>query len=192
MFLKSIFVISLSFLVSACSHSIIISPSESVKSDLKPVSDKKVAYVLTDDDRNKQFNTEGGGGDKVNYYAYRDVEKVIRDALKSTYSDVYILKSVTDVNSINENNISLIFSPVISTSSGSESMLTWPPTKFSIVLSCDVTDKTGKKIKRISAVGSGKAEYSEFMSDFGLSGRRAAEDLSRNLIKLLREDTELR
>jgi hypothetical protein len=146
---------------------------------------------MSEEDRNKQVTTGGGGGDKVNYYPYRDLEKMIRLSLKSVYTDVSVIKSATDQNAIQNNSVMLVFTPEISTSSSSDSMLTWPPTQFSIVLHCEITDSSGKKIKRISVVGDGKAEYPEFVPDFGLAGKRAAADVGKKLQKALQEDTSL-
>lgn len=59
---------------------------------------KKVAYAMTDADRAKQVITEGGGGDRVSYYPYRDLEKAIRESLRSVYADVVVIRSAADAN----------------------------------------------------------------------------------------------
>lgn len=174
-------IIALTFLLGACAHPIVISPLETPARVDASHSLKKVAYVMTDADRNKEVTTEGGGGDKVSYFPYRDLEKVIRDVLSTVYSDVFVIKSPSDSATIQENNISFVFAPEISTSSNSQSMFTWPPTQFTIELSCNTTDNVGNLISRIRVVGSGAAEFSEFKADFGLAGRRAAFELSEKL-----------
>lgn len=175
--------LAFSLLLSACAapHAVTINPSVIPISNNALLSPKKVAYVMTDTDRNKQVTTNGGGGDTINYFPYRDLEKGIRDALRAVYTDVSIIKSPTDMKSIQENGLSFIFAPEIHTSSKSESSFTWPPTQFTIELSCDVTDSNGKIISRIRVIGNGTAEFSEFKSDFGLAGRRAAADASTKL-----------
>ncbi|PLC48483.1 hypothetical protein CR159_17945 [Pollutimonas subterranea] len=147
---------------------------------------------MTDADRNKQVTTEGGGGDKVSYFPYRDLEKVIRDALRAVYADVSVIKSPSDVMTIKENDISLVFAPEITTSSNSQSISTWPPTQFTIELALNVTDAVGNIISRIRVISSGAAEFSEFKVDFGLAGRRAATELSEKLKQEVNANPRLR
>lgn len=176
----------------ACAHPIIITPIETPTRIDGSLSSKKVAYVMTDADRNKQVTTEGGGGDKVSYFPYRDLEKAIRDALRAVYSDVFVIKSPSDSGTIQENNISFVFAPEISTSSNSQSIFTWPPTQFTIDVSCFVTDPIGDIISRVRVVGTGAAEFSEFKADFGLAGRRAASELSEKLKQEISANPRLR
>lgn len=192
MFSRLTLILALASLFGACAHPIVISPLETPVRGDASLSSKKVAYVMTDADRNKQVTTEGGGGDKVNYFPYRDLEKAIRDALRAVYSDVFVIKSPSDSGAIQGNDISFVFAPEISTSSNSQSMFTWPPTQFTIDLSCNVTDPVGNMILRIRVVGSGAAEFSEFKADFGLAGRRAASELSEKLKQEISTNPRLR
>lgn len=176
----------------ACAHSIVISPLETPRRNDQTLCAKNVAYVMTDADRNKQVTTEGGGGDKVSYLPFRDLEKAIRDALKAIYSDVSVIRSPNDAEFVKENNISFIFAPEIYTSSNSNSAFTWPPTQFNIELACTVTDPIGNIVSRIRVLGTGTAEYSEFKSDFGLAGRRAATNLSEKFREEIQSNPRLR
>ena len=185
-------IFALAALLGACAHPIVISPLDSAARANTSPSSKKVAYVMTDADRNKQVTTEGGGGDKINYYPYRDLEKAIRDALHLMYSDVFVIKSPSDSAAIQGNDISFVFAPEISTSSSSQSIITWPPTQFTIDLSCNVTDGVGNMISRIRVVGNGTAEFSEFKGDFGLAGRRAASELSEKFKQEIKATPRLR
>lgn len=185
-------IFSLASLLGACAHPIVISPLKTPIRGDASLSSRNVAYVMTDGDRNKQVTTEGGGGDKVSYFPYRDLEKAVRDALRAVYSDVFVIKSSSDSGAIRENGISLIFAPEISTSSNSQSAFTWPPTQFTIDLSCNVTDSAGNDISRIRVVGSGAAEFSELRTDFGLAGRRAASELAEKLKQEISTNSRLR
>src|SRR3989338_1324806 len=180
------------FLCACIAHPIVISPQETPKRNGTTLSPKKVAYVMTDADRNIQVTTEGGAGDKVSYFPYRDLEKPIRDVLRSLYSDVFVIKSPSDSDAIQGNGISFIFAPEISTSSNSASMFTWPPTQFSIELFCSVTDPVGNMISRIRVAGNGSAEFSEFKTDFGLAGRRAATEVSEKFKQEIKTNKRLR
>lgn len=167
--------------VGACAHPIGITPIETPPRTESALNPKKVAYVISDADRNREVITPGGGGDKVSYYPYRDLEKAIRDALRAVYSDVFVVRSATDVEAFRDFGVSYIFQPVITTLSDSSSPFTWPPTSFSIDLSCSVSSPDGRPVTRLRVFADGRAEFSEFIGDFGLAGRRAASQLSENL-----------
>lgn len=185
-------VLALASLVVGCAHPIVISPEDTPVRNESELSPRKVAYVMTDADRSLQVTTEGGGGDKVSYFPYRDLEKAVRDALRAVYSDVFVIRSASDADAIKGNNVSLVFAPEIATSSGSSSLFTWPPTRFDIELTCSVTDPDGNMVSRLRVVGNGTAEFSEFMKDFGLSGRRAATDMSSKLKQEISNNPRLR
>lgn len=170
-----------SALLSACSHQIAITPLDTPARSNATLNARHVAYVMNDADRAQQVYTAGGGGDKVGYTPYRDLEKAIRDALRAVYDDVIVLKSANDAAALQANNVSFVFKPVITTHSSSDSLLTWPPTQFSIRLDCAATSPEGKEVARFSVTGEGHAEFSEFKNDPGLAGRRAASDLSEKL-----------
>ena len=179
-------------LLTACAHPIGISPLETPVRNEAGLNPKKVAYVMTEADRAREVITPGGGGDKVSYFPYRDLEKSIRDALRSVYADVFVVKSASDREAIASFGVSYVFSPGITTSSSSPSPFTWPPTQFAIDLTCEVSDTEGKPVTSVKAQGKGTAEFAEFKSDFGLSGRRAAAQLSEQLKQQVLADTKLR
>jgi hypothetical protein len=175
-----------------CAHPISVtsdSTPERVESSLVA---KTVAYALSDTERAVQVTTPGGGGDKVSYFPYRDLEKSVRDALRAVYRDVVVVKSAKDSEAIKAAGAQLVFTPQIKTDSSSPSAFTWPPTKFSIEISCAVTDASGAELAQLTAAGSGNAEFSEFKQNFGLSAQRAANDVSRNLAQAIRSHDKLR
>lgn len=179
-------------LLTACAHPIGIGPIETPVRNEAGLNPKKVAYVMTDADRAKEVTTPGGGGDEVSYFPYRDLEKSIRDALLAVYSDVFVIKSSNDTEAIKTFGVSYVFSPEITTTSASPSPFTWPPTKFGIDLTCNVTDPEGKLLTQVRAQGNGAAEYGEFMKDFGLSGRRAATQVSEQLKQAVMANPQLK
>lgn len=178
---NSIFLVFFITIVSACAHPITIIPDKTPSRIETSLNPKKVAYVTSEMDRNRQVTSAGGGGGKVTYYPYRDLEKAIRDALRSVYSDVIAIQSVSDTKSIAENNISLIYLAEISTTSSSDSAFTWPPTYFRVELSCNVSSISGSDLTKFKVTGSGNAEFSEFKINTGLAGTRASSDLSEKL-----------
>lgn len=179
-------------LLAACAHPINIEPGTAPTRDAGALISRKVAYVMTDADRAKQVTTEGGGGDKISYFPYRDLEKSIREALRSVYQDVIVLRSVNDAKSDTDASTLLVFAPEISTTSSSPSMLTWPPTRFSVEYVCTVTDAKGDILARIRAVGTGAAEWDEFKGDFALAAKRASTEATKALAAEIRGNAKLR
>lgn len=182
---------ALLLIISGCAHQITITPDTTAKRDPNNISAKKVAYLMTDDQRNTQVTTAGGGGDKVSYYPYRDLEKSIRDALNAVYSDVQVIKSESDIEKMKAENLSYIFKPTITTTSNSDSIFTWPPTSFKIDLNCIVINESTKPSAEFTVTGTGNAEFSEFKKDFGLAGSRAAGDLSEKLKEAILKNKNL-
>ena len=168
--------------LSACAHPITINPASTPQLLGESSFSTKIAgYVMTDADREKQVTTEGGGGDKISYFPFKDLEKGLRDSLNSLYSDVVLVHSPSDFEVFKRDGIDIIFAPEIHTTSNSNSIFTWPPTQFSIDLASTVTDPEGNILARVRVVGEGAAAFSEFKGDFGLAGRRAAQDALEKL-----------
>jgi hypothetical protein len=190
---RSLLAIVAVLVLTSCAHAISIDPGPSQTSYQNKLSPKKVGYVISVADKNKQVITAGGGGDKVSYYPYRDIEQPIREALRSIYTDVYAIASIRDVDTIKKDEVSIIFTPEISTTSNSSSILTWPPTNFTIDFNCSVVDAAGVSIASFKVSGKGDAQFSEFSAarDGGLSGRRAAGDLSEKLRQVILQNPAL-
>lgn len=190
--LRCIIIVSFALILNACAHPITINPvSTPQQTGSNLFSTKMAAYVMTDADRSSQVTTPGGGGDKVSYFPYKDLEKGVRDVLKSLYSDVVLVNSPKNLEAIKQDGIAFVYSLNILTSSSSDSMFTWPPTQFSIDVSSTVTDKDGNVLARLKATGHGVAEFSEFKTDFGLAGRRAAQDALNKLTTEIRANPKL-
>lgn len=178
-------------LLTACAHPISIEP-KNVPERRADVSPKKVAYVMSSADRQKQYTTEGGGGDRITYYPYRDFERSLRAALLSVYADVTAVATSSDKAELHNANATYIFIPEITTTSSSSSALTWPPTNFGFYLSVDVLDASTLPIAKLRVSGNGKAEWAEFKNDFSLAARRAVEDATRSLVDEIRRNDRLR
>jgi hypothetical protein len=182
---------AISFLMFGCAHPISLSPNlTDGKLDAVPASKSSVAYYISEADRGKEITSAGGGGDKVRYFPYRDLEAGIYKVLSSVYANVTKLPAPQDAATIEKNGVTLVFNPLITTTSSSPSLLTWPPTKFGIDLSCNITDATGKGLKQFTVRGDGAAEFEEFKGDFSLSAKRASNDVLQKLLKALKEMAE--
>jgi hypothetical protein len=178
--------------LAGCAHPINVGTDTSPPRVETTLIQKKVAYSMTDAQRAMQAITPGGGGDRISYYPYRDLEKSIRDALRAVYQDVVVVKSATDASAVQASGASFVFTPEIKTDSGSPSPFTWPPTHFTTEVACVVTDPAGAEVTRVKASGRGEAEFSEFKGEFGLSAKRAATKMSAQLSSEILKNEKLR
>jgi hypothetical protein len=179
-------------LLAGCSHPITMITETTPPRSVAHLIPKKVAYVMTDAQRDQQVTTAGGSGDRVSYYPYRDLEKSIRDALRAVYRDVIVLRTAGDAKVNEAAGVSLVFTPQIKTDSSSSSWVTWPPTSFTAEVACVVSDATGSEVTRVRATGNGTAEFGEFNGDYGLAARRAATRLTSQLSSEIRRNEKLR
>lgn len=177
-----------------CAHPITITPDISKiepAANTQPIK-KSVAYYIADDLRAKEVITPGGGGDRVTYLPYRDIETAFYKMLTNVFGNVVKLKTPKDAEAIGKNNVAYVITPQLTTDSSSPSPFTWPPTKFSVDLTCSIADATGNPVLTKQVSGAGQAEFDEFKSDFSLSARRASQDALLKMQKALSEASELR
>ena len=170
-----------------CAHPIVVSPDIAKLESTNKVAPHKavVGYYISDEQRAREVITPGGGGDRVSYFPYRDMETGLYKVLGNSFADVVRLKSPTDAAVISQNKVGYIITPQVTTNSQSPSPFTWPPTQFTVDLSANITDSVGKPIATKTVQGIGRAEFDEFKSDFGLSGKRAMQDALQKLQELL-------
>lgn len=177
-----------------CAHPIVMSPDigkiEATK-NAQPIK-KNVAYYIAEDVRTKEVITPGGGGDKVSYQPYRDIETAFYKMLTNVFDNVTKLKTPNDAEAISKNKIDYVITPQLVTDSSSPSPFTWPPTKFSVDLTCNITDAAGKAVTTKKVSGNGQAEFSEFKADFSMSAKRASEDALLKMQQALSDTVELR
>lgn len=183
---------SLVSLMVACAHPISLEPRATPTRDEATLMAKKVAYVMNDEQRGRQVTTAGGGGDKVSYFPYRDMEKSFREALRAVFSDVVVLRSASDAQAVTASGAEFVFVPEIKTESFSSSIITWPPTRFDTVLQCQVNDASGAALTTVTAIASGAAEYSEFKGDFSMAARRSVQALADKFVEELRKNPKLK
>ncbi len=192
--LKAISIVFAAILMAACAHPITMRANldniSAVQAD-KKIS-KSVAYYIEPIYLNSEVTTAGGGGDKVRYFPYQDVEPGLFKVLSTVFKDVNRIKSADDKEAMSKFDVAFVINPLIQTDSSSPSPFTWPPTKFKTELTCKIMDKNGQVVTVQKVVGEGSAEFDEFKSDFSLSARRSTEDALKKLQKALLEAPELR
>ncbi|HSV54884.1 MAG TPA: hypothetical protein VLJ57_22365 [Burkholderiaceae bacterium] len=156
------------------------------------IIDKQVGYYMSDASRALEVTTPGGGGDKVRYFPYRDLEPGLYKALSETFRGVTKIKDPKNTAALKSEGISLLITPEIATNSSSDSLVTWPPTLFTVNLVCAITDGDNKVLQTVRVSGEGRASFSEFKSNFSLAAVRASNDALAKLVKALGDSPELR
>jgi hypothetical protein len=184
-------ILFVALLLTGCAHPLVISPdiSKIERDSGAQVINKHVGYYISED-REKEVTTAGGGGDKVKYKPYKDIETAFYKMLSNVFTKVSALKSEKDP-AIAGGGISYIISLDVSTNSSSSSLFTWPPTTFGVNLNCSIKDEAGKDVKTILVTGEGSAEFDEFKSDFSLAGKRASQDALLKMQRALLSTPEL-
>jgi hypothetical protein len=152
-----------------------------------PKIERKVALAISDDDKKREVTTPGGGGDKVSYFPYRDLETGLYIAMSESFASVSKVTGLNDPK-IAQEGITLVLVPEITTQSHSPSLLTWPPTVFTIDVAATVKAPDNRTLKQFKVQGEGRAEFDEFKKDTSLAARRAARDMLDKLIKSLNDN----
>lgn len=165
--------------LTSCARNIVISPNIAKierSSESQTRIKKNVGYYISDESTKLKVITPGGGGDSVTYSPYSDIETAYYKMLTNVFERVHKLKTPSDVNAIKDENLSYIITPKLVTNSSSSSILTWPPTRFTVDLTCEIRDVTGKLIENTRVVGEGQAEFRDLLADHAIAGKRATED----------------
>ena len=180
-------------LLAGCAHQIVITPdvSELDAREVEPI-DLNVGYYISPADRDRLFTTPGGGGDKVTYHPYRELEPALFKVLSNVFRRAYPVTSPNDAAALEANALAFVIVPEIQTESSSQSVFTWPPTKFKVVLDCRAVDRDGKTVWEQRVVGEGEATYDEFKKDFPLAAKRASLKAMAELQRALNAAVPLR
>lgn len=178
--------------VTGCAHPISMTPDAQPATKASAKINKSVAYVVTPANMALEVTSPGGGGDKVKYQPYRDLDASLYGAFSEVFSDVNKAGSVDEAKALAGKGVKLVIVPTITTTSSSDSMFTWPPTQFSVTLTCTATQPDGQQVTEVRATGNGAATFSEFKSDFSLAARRASREAVQNLVQALAADEALR
>lgn len=188
-----LFALFVAAIVSGCAHPISLTGNtDALIGTGKSKVNHAVGLLVSEEDRKREFVTPGGGGDKVSYMPYRDLETGIYIALSESFAKVVRVSGAQDPK-VKAEPLRYIVTPQISTTSYSPSIVTWPPTIFTVELVCKISDAEGRPVTEVRATGEGRAEFDEFKSDFSLAAKRASDDALGKLIKALgAESSKLR
>ncbi|MEI7815980.1 MAG: hypothetical protein WCI45_02200 [Desulfuromonadales bacterium] len=151
---------------------------------------KSVGYYFVES-RDKIVETAGGGGDKVKYSPYKDIEGGFFKILSNTFKSAISITSEKD-SVIGKSDLGYIMAVEVSTNSSSPSLFTWPPTVFGINLTANISDVTGKPVTRLLVFGEGRGEFDEFKGNHSLAANRASIDVLKKMQTALLNTPELR
>jgi hypothetical protein len=178
-------------LLGGCAHQIVITPElQSIEKPAAPI-DKKVGYYISAADRAVQVTSAGGGGDKVSYYPYRELEPALQKVLFNVFRDVQSISAPNDGAYLKQQGIAYVFVPKVQTDSSSSGVFTWMPTHFVVSLSCTAFDSEGKQIWQRTVSGTGDSEYNELKGDFSAAARKASQHAFNELEKAIIGASEL-
>jgi hypothetical protein len=170
-----------SLYLAGCAHPMNIRPD--IQS-LQPAStqiQKNVGLYVSPANHALEVTTDGGGGDKVRYHPYADMETGLYKALGNVFASVTVVNSPHDAGAIAQHSLNYIIEPTITTSSSSSGIFTWMATDFTVTVTCRVSDAEGKDVTAVSATGVGKADSAEVRHDFSVAGERASQDALQKL-----------
>lgn len=191
---QALILLPLLFLL-GCAHPIVITPnlSQIDRKDVTPI-DKNVGYHISKANMEKSVITPGGGGDKVEYTPYKDIEPALQKVLSNLFSKVLSISNPDDHKFLADNDISFVFIPTVDTSSSSSGIITWMATDFTLKLDCKAIDRKGVVVWKDTIEKSGHATYDEMADtgDFQLSAKRASEAVFLMLQEKLNSEAALR
>ncbi len=169
--------------LAGCAHPLIITPElQTLKRPEGGYIQATAGYYISSQDREKRVKTPGGGGDRVSYYPYKDLEPALQKVLFNVFQDVKKLDLAPTPEYLRSNGITFAFLPEITTDSYSGSLLTWPPTSFTVNLLCKVFSQDGKLIWERKYTGVGEATFSEFKNEYGLAAKRASQKVFSEML----------
>ena len=162
-------------LLVGCAHPIKVTPDASklgLGLDPKQRTEAKVSYQVTVTDLALEVTTPGGGGDAVRYFPYRDMDEGLERMLGVVFTQV----SRNGASLLGQAGADYVITPTIVTNSGSDGLLTWPPSNFTVDLTLTIRRASGEIVASPRVVGHGHAADGERIFDHAIAGRRAAED----------------
>lgn len=190
--LFSLAALAIAFVLGGCAHPISLSPEVAglVGTGPSPKIDRPVVLVITEAQLAQEVISPGGGGDKVSYKPYKDLQTGLYVALGEVFTRASLATSPTDPR-IGNDPATVIVTPTISTTSFSPSLFTWPPTIFTVTLEMGFRG-TGKPdaLTSVRVQGEGRAEFDEFKGNFSLSAQRASQDALARLVKAIQAQSD--
>jgi hypothetical protein len=181
-------------LLVGCAHNMTVKPDVEAVASVPAQARiaKNVGLYISQENRAKVVTSPGGGGDKVSYRPYADLETGLYKVLGNVFQNVTLLSSMSDVDAISKHSLMFVAAPEVTSTSSSSGIFTWMATDFTVGISCMITDVAGRPVVTVTASGTGHADSSEVMKDFSRAGERASLDALQKLQAELLRAPELR
>ncbi len=190
-FVKMLFLGFTAITLLGCAHSINISPNMATagrKSGSTSKIKANVGYYIPVDVSNIEITSPGGGGDSVRYFPYKDMETAYQLMLTNVFDSVVKLNSASDQKELLKDKIKYVLEPILLTTSGSTGFFTWAPTNFTVDLTTNIRDTSGKIVANQRVIGNGQVDFIlDMHGDYGLAGRLAMEDALLKMQRTLLE-----
>ncbi len=179
--------------LAGCAHPIVITPDLRAidRNKIVPI-EKAAGYYISEADRAKKVESPGGGGDKVAYYPYKELEPAFQKVLYNVFKDIKRLDAPPDAASLKANNLFVAFTPTFVTNSSSSGVFTWMPTNFTVKIDCKAIDGEGKEIWQKHIEESATVTSNEVYADFSIAAKKASEKAFLVLQDALNTAPELR
>ncbi len=176
--------------LAGCAHPV------SIRSDVaypkgQAASSASVGYYISDSNRSLEVTTPAGGGDKIRYFPYRDLEPALLETLGSVFGKVYGLPEAGRDDYIKAHDITFVFEPLFTTGSSSDSAIFWPATDFNLSMKVTAVDRAGKPIWEHEFTGHGHVDKSRSLVDVP-PAKEAAKQVFEAMRQTLVEDTTFR
>lgn len=173
--------------MAGCAHPV------SVRADVNYPSDRtidtSVGYFISDANRKLEVTTPAGGGDKMRYFPYRDMEPAILSTLGSVFRKVYSVPEAGRAAYIADHHLTFVFEPILTTNSSSNSAIFWPATDFDLTIKVTALNTNGQTVWNRDFTGHGHVEKGRSLMDVPPAKEAAAEAFGK-LRKALMEDPQ--
>lgn len=174
-------------ILTGCAHQVTIAPQLNLSRDSTALVEANVGYLITDAQRNEQVTTPGGGGDKISYNPYRDLESALYSTLASVFTGVFVVPDSSADRFMEANELRFVFVPVITSDSRSSNVMLWNPTDFTLTLSIRAENRDGESVWEREFVGEGNAPAGGSLTE-NRAAQAAAIDVFQQLQRALQEE----
>lgn len=185
--LASLTILGAMLVMAGCAHPV------SLRADVNYPSDKTVdtavGYFISDANRKLEVTTPAGGGDKMRYFPYRDLEPAILSTLGSVFRKVYSVPETGRAAYIADHHLTFVFEPVLTTDSSSHSAIFWPATDFDLTIKVTALNAAGQTVWNQEFTGHGHVDKGRSLVDVPPAKAAAAEAFDK-LRKALMDDPQ--
>ncbi|MGE5947128.1 MAG: hypothetical protein ACM35F_10605 [Betaproteobacteria bacterium] len=176
------------FALGGCAHPVLVRADISYPAT--QAVDASVGYFISDANRKLEVTTPAGGGDKIRYFPYRDLEPAILNTLNSVYAKVYSVPEAGRATYVANHHLTFVFEPILTTSSSSNSSFFWPATDFDLTIKVTAMNASGQPVWNREFSGHGHVEKNRSLVDVP-PAKEAAQQAFDKLRRTLLEDPQL-